>query len=399
MAGTSKSVSRRAFVGALAGAPMLVPALLPAVRAGALARPAAALPLPPGAETLGQGTFQLFAAPDLNFQTLIALGGAGINAAVGEVITAVDQANAAPGGASYQSLFDAMVATGNRMVEAADAAAKKKHTVTARERYLRAGQYYNQALYWVLGTSTPDREAEVYRAMNDAWKQAAKRAVPVWEPVSIPYGGSTLPAWFLKPASGGGRRPTLIMNNGSDGQNVDMLPQGGSAALARGWNVLVFEGPGQGQMLFERRIPFTPDWHDVMSPIVDVLQKRGDVDPKRIALLGVSFGGLLVMRAAAFEHRLAAVVPDPGSYDDFHRLPRGAAQRREQPATRRRSTGPGPTSSSRVRRRRTSSRSRRGSRSSRPRPTTRRSRGRCRPTGTRSRARSRSSRSAISRNR
>ncbi len=89
-------------------------------------------PIPIESSTLGEGMFQLFAQSDLNFQTLIALGGAGINSAVGEVTTAVAQANAAEGGASYQSVFDAMVATGDRLRRAADEAAKAKHVITAR---------------------------------------------------------------------------------------------------------------------------------------------------------------------------------------------------------------------------------------------------------------------------
>jgi hypothetical protein len=315
--------SRRAFLGG-AGASALTLAML--VRggapAGAATSPGAAtIDLPPGAGTLGQGEFQLFAAEDLNFQTLIALGGAGINSAVGEVITAVNQANAAPGGASYQSLYDAMIATGNRMIEGAEDAVRRKRLVTARDRYLRAAQYYNQALFWVLATSTPSAEAEVFTVKNDAWAHAAKRMDPVWEPLAVRYRGFDLPAWFLRAPGASGRRPTLVMNNGSDGQTVDMLAQGGAAALARGWNVVVFEGPGQGRMLFERKVPFTPDWHEVVSSVVDATVKRGDVDTKRLALIGVSFGGLLVMRAVAFEHRFAAVVSDPGSVDTFRAFP------------------------------------------------------------------------------
>jgi pimeloyl-ACP methyl ester carboxylesterase len=45
---------------------------------------------------------------------------------------------------------------------------------------------------------------------------------------------------------------------------------------------------------------------------VDYLRSRPEVDPRRIVLNGSSLGGELVIRAAAFEHRLAAVVADPG---------------------------------------------------------------------------------------
>ena len=83
------------------------------------------------------------------------------------------------------------------------------------------------------------------------------------------------------------------MNNGSDGQNVDMLPQGGLAALERGYNVVIFEGPGQGSQLFLHNVPFRADWENVISPIVDHLETRKDVNLDQVAVRGISFGGLV----------------------------------------------------------------------------------------------------------
>ena len=103
------------------------------------------------------------------------------------------------------------------------------------------------------------------------------------------------------------------MNNGSDGQNVDMLAEGGLVALERGYNVVIFEGPGQGSQLFLHDVPFRSDWERVITPIVDYLETRTDVNLDQVAIRGISFGGLLVPRAAAHEHRLSAVVADPGS--------------------------------------------------------------------------------------
>jgi hypothetical protein len=68
-------------------------------------------------------------------------------------------------------------------------------------------------------------------------------------------------------------------------------------------------------MLFERHIPFRPDWEKVVTPVVDFLLARSEVDPARIAIVGWSFCGGSVARAAAFEHRLAAVCLDPGVVD------------------------------------------------------------------------------------
>jgi hypothetical protein len=286
--------------------------------------PAATLPTPttePVTTAPGDpAAFQLFADEGMNFEALFALGGAGTNAAAGEVVTAVDRINGAAGGPSYQAFYDAFVAQGNRLVRAGADAAARGRMITARDRYLRAAQYYDQALFFVLGTSTPEAEEDVYVVMNDAWTRAAE--LSGFERVEVPYEGSSLPAWFLpaRDADGSpatGPRPSVIVNNGSDAQFVDTYAYGGLAATQRGYHALLFEGPGQGEMLFVRKEPFRPDWEKVIEPVVDVLVERPDVDAGRIALTGWSFGGELVARAAAFEDRLVAVVSDPGSYDEY----------------------------------------------------------------------------------
>lgn len=266
----------------------------------------------------------LFADDTLNFEALFALGGAGLNAVTGEVVTAVDAANApnATGGpGTIQAYYDAMIASGDRLRRQADEALAAGRRVTARSRYLRAAQYFNQALFFVLGTSTPAAEKDLYLAMNSAFTAAAGLMEPVWEPLDVPYEGSNLPAWFLKPLGAAGPRPTVLINNGSDGQNVDLVAFGAAAALERGWNAVIFEGPGQGQMLFVREQVFRPDWEAVITPIVDVVARRQDVDIRRITLTGWSEGGELVARAAAFEDRLAAVVSDPGCVDVYRAFP------------------------------------------------------------------------------
>ena len=121
-----------------------------------------------------------------------------------------------------------------------------------------------------------------------------------------------LRGYLLKPDDRSRPRPTIILNNGSDAQNVDLYAFGGAAAVARGYNAFIFEGPGQGSLLFEHDVPIIPAWERVVTPVVDALSRRGDVDRHRIAIVGWSFCGASVARAAAFEHRLAAVALDPG---------------------------------------------------------------------------------------
>lgn len=274
---------------------------------------------------------------DLNFETLFAYGEAAYGAGeVGEVAATVAliQGDIAAGGAAALPAYDSYVtrfeALGAGLAAAADDDLAAGRRISARAKYLRAAMYYNCALFFILGTKNPGREEDVYRAMQTQWAAAAALLTPAFERVEIPAeirypdpGGTgdpitrsiRIPAYFAR-ADGPGRKPTVIVNNGSDAQFVDVYAYGAAAALERGYNALIFEGPGQGSLLFEQNVPFTPYWQDVVTPLVDYLVAQPEVDPANLALTGWSFGGLLVFRAAAYEHRLKAVVGDPGYVDN-----------------------------------------------------------------------------------
>jgi hypothetical protein len=106
-----------------------------------------------------------------------------------------------------------------------------------------------------------------------------------------------------------------VVNNGSDGATSQMWLQGGAAASECGYHWMTFDGPGQQATLFEQGIPFRPDWEAVLTPVVDAMVARADVDAARMAVIGISQAGYWVPRALAFEHRFAAAVADPGVVD------------------------------------------------------------------------------------
>jgi pimeloyl-ACP methyl ester carboxylesterase len=107
----------------------------------------------------------------------------------------------------------------------------------------------------------------------------------------------------------------LVMHNGFDGTAEECHFHGARAAVERGYHVLAFDGPGQPGTRQEHGVLFRPDWEAVVSPVVDWVVARDDVDADRIALLGISLGGELAFRAAAFESRIAAVIAVDGVYD------------------------------------------------------------------------------------
>jgi alpha-beta hydrolase superfamily lysophospholipase len=134
------------------------------------------------------------------------------------------------------------------------------------------------------------------------------------EQVLIPYEMTALPGYFYRPNDSEKPRPTLLVHGGYDSIGEELYLLVAAAAIQRKYNCLIFEGPGQGALIREQHLPFRPDWERVVTPVVDYLLTRPEVDPARIALLGISVGGYLAPRAAAFEHRLAALIANDGIY-------------------------------------------------------------------------------------
>jgi pimeloyl-ACP methyl ester carboxylesterase len=67
-------------------------------------------------------------------------------------------------------------------------------------------------------------------------------------------------------------------------------------------------------MLYEHNVPLRADWDVVIKAVVDFAETLPLVDAKRIALSGWSLGGHLAPRGASGEHRIAALIADPGTW-------------------------------------------------------------------------------------
>ncbi len=227
---------------------------------------------------------------------------------VGEVFATISQIT----DGDFDSWYAAWVATGDRVNGIAEEAAEAGLAASAREAFLRASNYYGAAAFFADGTKDPSVLVPTWGKSRTAFDSFASLLPVPAVPVEIPYEDTTLPGYVLKVDDTDTARPWLIMNNGSDGTLTDMWVQGAAPALRRGYNVLLFDGPGQGAALYRQGLYFRPDWEKVITPVVDFLLARPDVDPHRIALVGVSQAGYWVPRALAFEHRIAAGVADPG---------------------------------------------------------------------------------------
>ena len=199
--------------------------------------------------------------------------------------------------------------------EAADQLARGHH-ISARDSFLRAATYYCNSEFFLHDNPSDPRITSAYQKSVECYKASAKLFDPPIEPVEIPYEHTTLPGYFHRVDHSDRQRPLLIIHSGFDGGSAQEVHDNGArAAVERGYNVLAFDGPGQFSPVHREGLHFRPDWEKVVTPVVDFALKLPGVDPKRIALMGISFGGELAPRAAAFEKRIAALIANDGVYD------------------------------------------------------------------------------------
>jgi hypothetical protein len=254
----------------------------------------------------------IFADADFDYEARIVLGAAASGIGdVGLVLAALDHIS----DGEPQSWFDAWTGVAADLAARGDAALRRGHPATASWALLAAAEYYAKALVFVDGLADQSVLLPTFRQGRTCWEKVVDASQGRFVRAQVPYEDTTLPGYLLRPDATGAARPTLVVTNGSDGSLPGLLGYGASAALARGWNAFVFDGPGQQTMLFERGIPFRYDWEAVLTPVIDTLAARPDVDATALTGYGISQGGYWITRAVAFERRLVAAIADPGVVD------------------------------------------------------------------------------------
>jgi pimeloyl-ACP methyl ester carboxylesterase len=223
----------------------------------------------------------------------------------------------------FESWYQEWLKAAKRVHSYANESVKSGHTISAREAYLRASNYYRVAEFLLINPEDP-RIQTTWGSSKDCFSKAAELFSPAFEPIEIPYEGTTLPGYFYRVEeeddsnnNTNAPRPTLIAHGGFDSTLEELYTSAAAPALERGYNCLTFEGPGQGRVIRKQKIPFRYDWEKVITPVVDYALSLKQIDSKQIALMGISMGGYLAARAAAFEHRISACILYNGVYDGY----------------------------------------------------------------------------------
>jgi dipeptidyl aminopeptidase/acylaminoacyl peptidase len=194
-----------------------------------------------------------------------------------------------------------------------DEALARGRTVTAGEAYVRAGLFY----HW--GTFVTVEDQAAFRGALEAaarvWAKAAPLVDPPFEMIEVPFEGSRLPGYLRKPAHEE-RPPLVVLLPGADSTKEELYDQA-EHLVRRGVAAFPFDGPGHGLVSFELKL--RPDEEVAVSAVLDQLLERDDLDADRVGVLGISYGGLFAIRAAAVDDRIRAAVSMSSWYSPARR--------------------------------------------------------------------------------
>lgn len=191
----------------------------------------------------------------------------------------------------------------------------------ASGRFLSAGEKYGRAATYLItcerlqAHGAPGR-LELYRRFLDVFAKGISLARENCERVEIPYESAHIAGLLVRADGVDGPAPLLVQVNGLDSTKEMKYRVGLPAWLARrGVSSLVIDQPGSGEALRLHGLTARYDSEHWASRVVDWLETRAEVDPKRIGLEGVSLGGYYCPRAVAFEPRFACGVAWGANHD------------------------------------------------------------------------------------
>jgi pimeloyl-ACP methyl ester carboxylesterase len=174
---------------------------------------------------------------------------------------------------------------------------------------LRAAEYFRQAFFF----HRDNLDGAELRTAYASSVQAFRGALPLLDHRAEVLADG-LSGYLFTPRHADGRLPAVLHIGGYDATAEELYASAGPA-LDRGYVFAAVDGPGQGSVLYDQRVPMRPDWEAVVPGMFDALIKHPQVDPSRVVLVGRSFGGLIAPRGASGEHRLAAMIVDPGQLE------------------------------------------------------------------------------------
>jgi alpha-beta hydrolase superfamily lysophospholipase len=180
----------------------------------------------------------------------------------------------------------------------------------SEERFMNAAFYFRAAEFYIL-TDNTEKDA-LYDKFRDYFEKAFGN--DGIERSDVPYGDASLPAMRV-PAKSQAKKGTIVLHGGFDSFTEEFYSMMAFFS-EHGYDVVGFEGPGQGAARRKYGIAFDYEWEKPAKAVLDYFNLNA------VTWLGISMGGYLCFRAAAFEPRIARVIASSVAFDyaKFHNI-------------------------------------------------------------------------------
>ena len=183
----------------------------------------------------------------------------------------------------------------------------KRAMITLGNRAMKEGRTENAIAYYRMSEffmydGEPDKKKYYERATKLFYQYYAdffEGDHPRVRRYEVPYRNVKLPVMHVVPE--GKSRGTILIHGGNDSYFEEFL----FTVLymqEKGYEVYMFEGPGQGGVMRVQGMHFTHEWEKPVKAVLDYFHLDD------VTIIGISLGGYLAPRAAAFDKRIHRVV-------------------------------------------------------------------------------------------
>lgn len=163
-----------------------------------------------------------------------------------------------------------------------------------KDEKLRAALYFRGAEFFI-PENNPHKQAlrNQFVSLNNGYYGVTKEQHHL-----IPYGNGFLSAYRFTPKAPKG---TIVFLNGFDGY-IEEATRMLLVFKDAGYDTIAFDGPGQGAVLEEYHMSMTNEWEKPVKELLDYFNLND------VTVIGLSLGGNLALRAAAYETRIKQVI-------------------------------------------------------------------------------------------
>ncbi|MGW8314997.1 MAG: alpha/beta hydrolase family protein [Bacteroidales bacterium] len=173
----------------------------------------------------------------------------------------------------------------------------------SENRMMNAAFYYRAAEFFTTAED-PDKSA-LHQQFSHYFYQAAEQEG--MDQVEVPYGESFIQGMRLRPKQSD-EKGTIVIHGGYDSFKEELYSMM-KFFQQNGFEVITFDTPWMGRFSDQQEMGLDIAWEKLISAVLDYF-KADDV-----TLIGISMGGWLSLRAAAFEPRIKRVIASSVSYD------------------------------------------------------------------------------------